>query len=62
MICSKRTAYLTPPEQKFFEYDDEQEEFNPFEPYEDGKWCLVVGSPAKMADQASPVRSELNLG
>jgi hypothetical protein len=34
VTCSKRTSYLQPPEQKYFEYDDEQEEFNPFEPYE----------------------------
>ena len=37
VTCSKQTAYSKKPEQKFFEYDDELEEFNPFEPYGDGK-------------------------
>ena len=36
VTCSKRTAYQKKPEPRYFEYDDEQEEFNPFEPYGDG--------------------------
>ena len=39
-MCSKRTAYLQKPEARFFEYDDEQEEFNPFEEYTEG--CPLV--------------------
>ena len=42
VTCSKQTAYSKKPEQKFFEYDDELEEFNPFEPYGDGKPHVLV--------------------
>mgnify|MGYP001551944710 CR=1 FL=1 len=40
--CSKRTCYSNKPEVKWFEYDDEQEEFNPFEPYVEGKLTVYA--------------------
>ena len=34
--CSKRTSYKEAPRQKIIEYDDEQEDFDPFAPDVEG--------------------------